>query len=249
MALVATAGVVQLCQRLLPNPMSATICGALAVSVIAPQLRLQDAPRDAAAGRRAVTAVGLVLVALAVSLVVAWLDGAQLRLAQTADGVAWSSTALALAMGVAEWLALAYRDEVWLRGLPIGYARRARMGEGVTVVYLAAAGACAVALLPRATMPGLCLAAASSAFFAALWLRSGDLWAPLAARFAWAWLSEVAFGGQLLDLAPSRLAHGASAQWPAYPLAAAFALLAWLVMKRPPSALCPPAETIADAHA
>jgi hypothetical protein len=102
--------------------------------------------------------------------------------------------------GAAESFAIGYGYEVWLRGIPLRFARRAGVSDRWAFVFVTCAGVAVVALEPKTTIAGLLLAAASSAAFAAMWLRGGDGYGPIAAHVSWVWLADALLEGDALRL-------------------------------------------------
>jgi hypothetical protein len=182
---------------LVPNPTTQALFGALVLSFVAARAGLAMEATGERALRRA--ARGAALGAGAISLTVAacflW-PGASLGAARPSATIVF---------GTAEAFATAYRDELWLRGLPLAFAVRARVPTGVAVAFVVAAQLAALALAPGAGPAALAEGAAAALAFALLWLRSGDGWAPIAAHFAWSWIAGTLFGGEILDL---RIARG-----------------------------------------
>jgi hypothetical protein len=143
--------------------------------------------------------------------------------------LAWVAPGATLLFSFAESAAIGYRDELWLHGLPLLFAARAGLPRGAAIAFAAAASVAAIALEPGASVASLALTASSAVWFALLWQRTGDAWAPVAAHLAWAWVSEALLAGELLDLASAqgRIARGLGASGaPAWIATAAFAALA-----------------------
>ncbi|MBM4375879.1 MAG: CPBP family intramembrane metalloprotease [Deltaproteobacteria bacterium] len=194
--LVSVTAGLQLVAGYAPNPITRAFVGAFALSLVASTVGLDAEAPGPSVRRRILRATLLGLAAALVSLAAALALGGHVRSGEVGLGTL---------LGVAESLAVAYRDEVWLRGLPLYFARRAGLSSRVTLPYLVATGVCAVALDPVAKVSGLALTAANGLAFAALWLRTGDPWAPVAAHGAWRIASDVVFAGDVVELEPSKI--------------------------------------------
>ena len=234
--LLAIGLALRLLASVVKAPVAQWTLGALLVSVVAMRAGLQAEPFNAVTGARALRGAGLASAAVAVCLLAMLLEGASLVWAPGAPSSSLFYSTLVAA-------ALAYRDELWLRGIPLHFARRAELPQWLTGCYLIATGVAAIALETHSSTAGVVLTACSGAFFTALWLKSGDLWAPVAARFAWGWLSEALLAGELLDLTNGWLPHGPAARGiGAWVASATFLLAAGLVWKFWPAAQTPTAE-------
>jgi hypothetical protein len=209
--LVVTGAALEVVGMLVGNPMSATLLGALVVAVIISRARLDAEEHTAGARKRALVAGGATAAVIALVVVVALASGAKLLFVPPA------ATAL---FGVAEAFALAYVGELWLHGLPLLFAKRARVSLRYAYPYAVLAGLAPTLLVGGMTPATLVVAAASGAFFTALWVRSGDSWAPIAAHFVFAWGVDSLLAGDLLHLssAAGRFMHGPGSQ----------GLIAWL---------------------
>lgn len=181
------------------NPMTGTFVGAVVVSFAMGRAGVPVASRSSRALRRAGLGAILGTGVIAFAVVAGAPFGARLTAA---------SPSVALVFGTAEALAIAFRDEIWLHGMPLAYAARAGIPPRAAATFAILTPVAAVALEPGATPPGLATVAAASALFVVLWTRSRDGWAPLAAHFTWAWLAGAVLAGELLYLGPP-LVHGA----------------------------------------
>jgi CAAX prenyl protease-like protein len=206
------------------NPMLANLVGALAVSFVATRAGAPVEAGNALARRRALRGALLAAAAVLAAVLAARIAGAELG---------FTAPSLTLAYGTAEAAAIAYRDEVWLRGIPLAHLERARVTRPLLLVYGAATGVAAAALQPGASAAGLALVGASGLFFAALWITTRDGWAPIAAHFVWALASE-SLAGDIFYLGPQAgvMSHGAQARgMVAWGGAAAFAALAVVALR------------------
>lgn len=198
-ALVLALGVAfRIIAVVLDNPMTGHLVGAVLVSFLVDRAGV---PLAKTPGHLRRAAIGASATALVVALAIAagHLFGTRL-------GVVRPS--FALAFGTAEAFAVAYRDEIWLHGLPLAYAARAGLTREA-IPFAVIAPIATTALEPGATLAGLCGVAATSAFFVALWVRSRDGWAPIAAHFVWAWLVGALLAGELVELTgPGPWMHG-----------------------------------------
>ena len=189
---------------LVGNPMTSTVLGAVVVSFVVARAGVENEATTRSSVVRALRAGACSLGVVAVAVMAALVAGGRLQLVFPGTTLVFS---------LAEAAAVAYRDELWLHGIPLACAWRAGVRGPVAVGYGALASAAVVALEPGATLPGVLLTLASGAFFTVLWQRTRDGWAPIGAHFAWAWGSEALIGGELLDLASpiGRLARGLGA--------------------------------------
>jgi len=234
--LVVTGAVVQIIAQLSNNPVQAGVIGAVAVSLIAARASLPSTPFDRTA-RNALTRGLLLGAAPALIALVAGLI--------LGGNVTVSSIGGAALFGVVEALTVAYRDELWLVGLPLLFARRARVAEPVAFGYAVVASLAAAALLPGVTLTGLALRGTATALFAALWLRHRTVWAPVAAHFSWYWLANAALAGDLVDVAFSSgniAALGANGS-PAWVALATFVVITAYIIRK-----CPDERPIEQAE-
>ncbi len=216
---------------LIKAPIAQWALGAVVVSVVATSAGVQADGYGALSFAKAIRGAALAGAVVVVCLLTVMLEqGASLVWAPGAP-----SSSILYSTLVA--FVLAYRDELWLRGMPLHFGQRARLQTWLVGCYIIATGVAAILLERHTTAPGIVLTTCSGAFFAALWIKSGDLWAPVAARFVWGWLSEALLGGELLDLSKGWLPHGPAARglstWVA---SAAFLVAAGLVWRRWPEA-------------
>jgi len=177
----------------LSNPMQATVLGAVVVSFAMGRAGVPSARGGARAWRRAVVSAGVVFVILAVAAAGAVAAGGAISVAQPTAAVFF---------GLIESLFLALRDEVWLHGIPLTFAARARLPLRYGAIFAVLASVAAVALERSATPVGLALVATSSAAFVALWLKGRDAWAPIGAHFAFSFGADALLGGELLAVGP-----------------------------------------------
>ena len=222
--LVVIGTALEVVRLLVSNPMSAVLIGALVVAIIISRAKIESEELTKNARTRAMKGAGAVLVLLALLVVVAIARGAQLAT------VPLATTAL---FGAAESFALAYIGELWLHALPLFYAKRAGISLRYAYPYAVLAGVAPTLLVGGFEPTTLILAASSGAFFTALWVRSGDSWAPIAAHFAWAWGIDSLLAGDVLQLgqAAGHLMHPpGSSGLIAWLAAAGFTALTLLVL-------------------
>jgi hypothetical protein len=150
------------------------------------------------------------LVALAVCAAVVTLSVALRWLIGHGSGV---HPAAALGFALVRAGAVAVRDELLYRGIPLFAAARAGVRAPVARAFAALASGAAIALLPGVTPAALALAVGSGWLFAALWDRDRGAWAAIGAHTAWVLLVGSGLHGGLLDLdwAVGNLAIGPSA--------------------------------------
>lgn len=177
----------------LSNPMQATVLGAVVVSFAMGRAGVPSARGGGRAWRRAIVSAGVVFVILAVAAGVAVAAGGSVSSAQPSAAVFF---------GIIESVFLALRDEVWLHGIPLTFAARARLPLRYGAIFAVLASVAAVALERSATPVGLALVATSSAAFVALWLKGRDAWAPIGAHFAFSFGADALLGGELLAVGP-----------------------------------------------
>jgi len=159
-------------------------------------------------------AVGLVAggVVVAISVALRWLIGRGAGLHPT----------YALGFALLRAAAVAVRDELLYRGIPLFAAARAGVRGPVARAFSALASGAAIALMPGVTPGAVALAIGSGWLFATLWQRDRGAWAAFGAHAAWVLLVGSGLHGGLLDLdwAVGNLAIGPSADGPPAWLAA-----------------------------
>jgi membrane protease YdiL (CAAX protease family) len=96
--------------------------------------------------------------------------------------------------------AIAVRDELIFRGIPLVAAARAGVPGPVARAFAALAGAASMALLPGASPASIALTAASGWLFATLWQRDRGAWSAVGAHAAWALLTGAVLRGGLVDI-------------------------------------------------
>jgi hypothetical protein len=223
--LVGIGAALHVLRLLTDNPVLTNLIGAFAVSFVAARAGAPVEAGSPPARRRALRGALLGGAVVLAAVLVARLAGAEIGLIPPS---------ITLAYAAAEAIAIAYRDEVWLRGIPLAHAERARVRLPIALAYGAATGVAAAAAQPGATAAGLVLVGASGLFFATLWVLARDGWAPIAAHFVWALGSE-ALVGEVFYLGPSAgvLSLGPLARGPiAWAAAAAFVALSAALLRR-----------------
>lgn len=132
--------------------------------------------------------------------------------------------------------AIAVRDELFFRGIPIVAARRAGVPAPIARGFAALAGAASIAALPGANPASLVLAAASGWLFATLWQRDRGAWSAVGAHAAWALLTGALLRGGIVDMAftEGNFGLGPRASGAAAWIAAGVALVAAAVLPRLP---------------
>ncbi len=224
--LVAVAAAVQLIAGFFPNPLTRALLGAVAVSVVAGRVGLQPETGLGVAKNRLWRGAVLGLFVVVVALGAALAMGSRVRVGE----VGWM-----LWLGVADSLAVAYRDELWLRGIPMFFAVRAKVPVRFVLPYLAATGVVSVALESHTTLPGLVLIGAAGLAFGVLWLRTRTSWVPVAAHATWRLLADVFLAGDGFELDPNKLPTRAGASgalvWVSASAFLVAALVAWRWMQ------------------
>ena len=220
--LVAIAAGLQLIEGYLPNPLTRALFGAVGVSIVVGQLGLEKDAALRLEGRRIAASATLGLLLAVIPLLAALATGSRIRTGEVG---------LATVLGVAQSVAVAYRDELWLHGLPAFFARRANVPLRFVLPYLVVTGIAPVLLDAHATPAGLALVASSSLLFTVLWLRGGGAVVPVVAHLVWRLVAEVVFAGDVFDLEPNKLPTGARASgtlvWVSAVAMVAAALLTW----------------------
>jgi hypothetical protein len=235
--LLGLAAALQILDRALPSAtLAAAILGALAVDVGATRAGVlwdDDATESGPPPRRrpvqrlligaaAALAVGVVVIALGASF--GWLHH---------HGSVVPSTAIVFALLRAA--AVAVRDELLYRGLPLAFAARAGVPAPVARVFAALTGGAAIALVPGVGLAAVALAVASGWLFASLWQRDRGAWAAFGAHGAWILLFGSILHGGLFDtdwvvgnLAIGNTSTGAPAWLASALLVAAGLAVVWL---------------------
>jgi hypothetical protein len=172
------------------NPMTAAALGAIAVSFAAGHVRVKTAPLMA--GRKQLVR-GLALGAIPVLAVLA------VAVATGNATVATTTPTVALFYGLFEALALAFRDEFWLHGMPLVFARRAGVPRYVAIGFAASASV-AFAVSTSTSWTALLTHGGVGLVCAGLWWLTEHAWAPVAAHFVWRWCTQSALAGDLLDV-------------------------------------------------
>jgi hypothetical protein len=130
----------------------------------------------------------------------------------------------ALGFALVRAAAVAVRDELLYRGIPLFAAARAGVSARVSRVFSALLSGAAIALMPGVTLGAVALAVGGGWLFASLWQRDRGAWAAIGAHAMWALLiGSVVHGGLFdLDWNVGNLAMGPSAEGaPAWLAAAA----------------------------
>lgn len=127
---------------------------------------------------------------VALSIALRWLTG-------HGEGVRPS---YALVFALVRAAAVAVRDELLYRGIPLFAAARAGVPAPVARAFSALVSGAAIALLPGVTPGAVALAIGSGWLFAALWERDRGAWAAIGAHAAWVLLVGSGLHGGLFDL-------------------------------------------------
>ena len=147
--------------------------------------------RDAV-GRLAAGA-GVVAVVVAVTFAV----GAVMRRVEVQAG----APSVGIFLVILKCAAIAVRDELVFRGIPIVAAGRAGVPAPIARGFAALAGAASIASLPGVSAASLVLAAATGWLFATLWQRDRGAWSAVGAHAAWALLTGAVLRGGIVDMA------------------------------------------------
>jgi hypothetical protein len=232
--LVGLAAGVQLLDQIVgPANLAAAIFGALLIDIAAGRVGVRwdrddiaaDAPKHAAQRVGAGAAVALATggLALAVAAVFHWFHVE-----------AWAQPSAALAFAAARAAAVAVRDELLFRGIPLAVAARAGVPAPIARAFAALVSGAAILMIPGVTPAAVALAVASGWLFAALWERDRGAWAAVGAHGAWILLLGSALHGGGIDAAwtTGELAVGASAAGPPAWVAAAALVVAAAALPR-----------------
>jgi membrane protease YdiL (CAAX protease family) len=132
--------------------------------------------------------------------------------------------------------AVAVRDELIFRGIPIVAAARAGVPAPIARGFAALAGAASIASLPGVSAASLVLAAATGWLFASLWQRDRGAWSAVGAHGAWALMTGAVLRGGVVDMAfkEGNLILGPRASGAPAWIAAAVAVVAAVVLPRLP---------------
>ncbi len=132
--------------------------------------------------------------------------------------------------------AIAVRDELVFRGIPIVAAGRAGVPAPIARGFAALAGAASMASLPGVSAASLVLVAATGWLFATLWQRDRGAWSAVGAHAAWALLTGAVLRGGIVDIAfkEGNLMLGPRASGAPAWIAAGVAVVAAVVLPRLP---------------
>jgi hypothetical protein len=210
------------------SPLPEAVLGALIVDLGTGRAGLPWSEDDLKRGealRRAMlgagVGAGVAALALGVSLAAGWGSG----FAGQAD--------LTALMGLVPASAVAVRDELLYRGLPLLFAARAGVPIWTAVVFGALASPSAFAG-GNPSAASVVLAVANGALFATLYVRTKSAWGAVGAHTAWALVTDVIARGTLFEVrwTAGELATGEAAAGPPAFVGAALALAvtAWLAL-------------------
>ena len=143
--------------------------------------------------------------------------------------------------------AIALRDELIFRGIPIVAAARAGVPAPIARGFAALAGAASIASLPGVSAASLMLAAATGWLFATLWQRDRGAWSAVGAHAAWALLTGAVLRGGVVDMAfkEGNLMLGPRASGVPAWIAAGAAVVAAVVLPRLPGFRAHPTAPLA----
>jgi hypothetical protein len=239
--LVGLAAVLQIVDQIVgPANLGVALFGALGVDLAAGRAGVRwdrneidlDAPKNAV--RRVATGAGVALGAGAVVLAVAaafrWLHVEEVTRPS-------ASFAFALARGAA----LATRDELLFRGIPLAAAARAGLPAPIGRGFAALVSGAAILMVPGVTAAALVLAVASGWLFASLWDKDRGAWAAVGAHAAWMILVGSVLHGGIVDVGwtTGELASGAGAAGAPAWVAAAVLIAAAVALPRLPWPVIP----------
>jgi membrane protease YdiL (CAAX protease family) len=198
--LVGTAAVVRLGELVVGrSPLGAALVGAVLVDLVTYRAGVRwDGHEDGLVAGRARLVRG-VLVGLAVSAVLVvvplvasfLLLGASLQL---------GSPSASIGFALLRALAVASRDELLLRGLPLLIAKRAGIDLRWAILFGGLASVASLLLAPGSSVAALVLVAAQGLLYGVLFMRTGAAFAPVAAHAGWILFSGIALRGGLLEV-------------------------------------------------
>ncbi|MBI5538370.1 MAG: hypothetical protein HY898_36945 [Deltaproteobacteria bacterium] len=219
------------------NPLAGAIIGAVLVDLVGGRLGLTwDETKQAKGGALALTVLRGFAFGAGLALGIAVI-ASMLRWARITQG---SPSLMGLGLGVASPLAIAARDEVLYRGVPL-LVMRGRISDRWALPFCALLGAAPIVLRPGASVIGVVLAASTGAFFTVLWRVGRGAWLPWGAHAGWLFMAGAGIHGSLLDvwfkdglLVPVARAHGNPAWLGALVFAMAAFAAAWWYARRSP---------------
>jgi membrane protease YdiL (CAAX protease family) len=132
--------------------------------------------------------------------------------------------------------AIAVRDELVFRGIPLVAASRAGVPPVAARAFAALASTATIVSLPGVSAASLVLAAATGWLFATLWQRDRGAWSAVGAHAAWVLLTGALLRGGIVDMAfkEGNFGLGARASGAAAWIAAGVAVVAAVVLPRLP---------------
>ncbi len=198
--LLGIAGAVRLAEVLVGrNPLVAALVGAILVDLGTYRAGVRWDP-DTSTGkeprRRALRGIGLGLGVAVVLVFVPLLVSVVAGFATASAGHPSGSLGFALLRAAA----MATRDELLYRGLPLVVAARVGLDARLGIGYAVLAGVAALALVPGASWESLVLVAAQGGVFAVLWARTGVAWASVAAHAGFILFAGVGLRGGLFEV-------------------------------------------------
>lgn len=232
--LVGVAAALQILERLPIASIGVAIIGAVLADLAATRAGVRWDPEEGGADRvsRAARRLGFGVLAglaagvvvIAVSFALGWVHG-------TGERVRPSSAVL---IAIARAAAIAVRDEVLFRGIPIVAASRAGIPAPFARVFAAVAGGAAIAFVPGAGPAAVALAVGGGWLFASLWQREGGAWSAIGAHGIWVLLFGSLLHGGLFDVDwhVGEIAIGNGSKGPPAWLAAVVLAIAGIVVMR-----------------
>jgi hypothetical protein len=196
--LLGVAAVLQILERVLPAvSVGVAILGALLVDYCAGRSGVRWTTVEGESPLAARRVAGGAAVALAVGLGVILVARAAGWLAGHGEGVHASS---AIGFAVLRAAAVATRDELLYRGIPLAAAARAGVRPSVARAFAALVGGAAIALVPGSSPAAVALAVAGGWLSASLWARDRGAWGAVGAAAAWQVLFGSVLHGGLFDV-------------------------------------------------
>lgn len=238
--LLGTAAALQVLERILPPASIATaVLGALLVDIAASRAGVRWSNLDEPEAPP--IAYGLASRRLAVGAAIALVPGLVVIGVSAAAGLIHGhgqgpSLTGAVIFALLRAAAVAARDELLFRGIPLIAASRAGVPAPHARAFAALASGAALAFLPGASLAAVALAVASGWLYAGLWQRERGAFLAIGAHTAWLLLFGSLLHGGLFDVdwVNGNIAIGAtSSGLPAW-LATASFVLAALVLPRIP---------------
>jgi len=198
--LVGTAAAVRFVETLIGrSPLGAALAGAVIVDLAMTRAGVRWDNREQRQSTRSRIgrdiAVGAVVacVLVAVPLLLCLVAGSA--------SVAMGSISSVLVFGLLRGAAVAVRDEILYRGLPLLVAKRAGIRQFWAIGYAGVLGTAPLLLADRFCPEALVAVTLQGALSAMLWAQTNAAWASISAHAVWFYLAGAGLRGSVLDVA------------------------------------------------